>query len=72
VIEALMMERLSESSACKPTRSGCSSAEIVIIGIEPNGVALSMELSPTLEERLPILVQIVLGELSGPEPSARL
>jgi hydrogenase maturation protease len=69
VIEALMLEKLTErtSSARRPA-NGLSSAEIVIIGIEPARVELSMELSPTLSERLPALVQTVLGELRRTQP----
>ena len=73
VIEALMLERLAEQTSSAPRQAnGLSSAEVVIIGVEPARVELSMELSPTLKERLPTLVQIILGELSGPDTSARL
>jgi len=53
VVEALGLERLVYRIP----------KEIVVIGIEPQRVALSMELSPTIERKLPALVQAVLGEL---------
>jgi len=37
--------------------------EIVFIGIEPERIELSMELSPVLKEQLPELVQMVLKEV---------
>ena len=61
VVEALMLERLLEASlaARPPARS-----ETIIVGIEPARVEPSMELSPALETKLPLLLQTVVGELA--------
>jgi hydrogenase maturation protease len=73
VIEALMLERLTErTSSARRSTNGLSNAEVVIVGVEPARVELSMELSPAMQERLPNLVQTILGELCGPDTSARL
>jgi hydrogenase maturation protease len=73
VIEALMLERLAESTS--PGRAlslskGGSAADLrstVIIGIEPAKVELSMKLSPTLRQRFPVLVQTILEECAEEE-----
>ena len=38
--------------------------EIVFIGVEPEKIKFSMELSATLKKKLPELIQIILEELS--------
>ena len=60
VIETLALERLVERA------SGIHRipANVVVVGIEPQRIELSIELSPTLKKRLPALVQTVLGELA--------
>jgi hydrogenase maturation protease len=61
VIEALMLERLAEKASPGHVASDWQST--VIIGIEPAKIEPSMELSPTLQHRLPAVVQTVLEEL---------
>jgi hydrogenase maturation protease len=61
VIEALMMERLA--ATVSPGHVTSDRQSTVIIGIEPAKIELSMELSPTLQHRLPAVVQTVLEEL---------
>lgn len=58
VVEAYVLERFYQEMRGSPVHS-----EVVIVGIEPQTVALSMELSSTLEARLPHLLETVLGEL---------
>jgi hydrogenase maturation protease len=58
IVETLILERFHQD--VRRTRHN----EVVIVGIEPESVALSIELSPTLEARLPQLVQAVLGEIA--------
>jgi len=53
VIETLMLERLVHSIP----------EEIVFIGVEPERIELSMELSSVLKKKLPELVQMILEEL---------
>lgn len=64
VIEALMLERLTDRAAPTPRFSDVS--EVVIVGVEPERVELSLELSPTLESQLPRLLQTVRRELERP------
>jgi hydrogenase maturation protease len=59
VIEALVLERFH-----RDVRGQAAHDEVVIVGIEPENVALSMELSATIESRLPQLLQAVLDELT--------
>jgi hydrogenase maturation protease len=60
VVEALMLERLVGASRNAPS---VADGEVVIVGIEPARVELSVELSPLLEAKLPELLQTVLREL---------
>jgi hydrogenase maturation protease len=60
VIEALMLERLATSTSS--SRLATAWGSVVFIGIEPDRVEPSMELSPTLKQRLPVLVQAILEE----------
>lgn len=53
VIEALMLERLTRRIP----------EEIVFIGMEPERIELSMELSPAMREKLPELVREILEEI---------
>jgi hydrogenase maturation protease len=53
VIETLRLERLVHRIP----------EEIIFVGIEPERIELSMELSPVVEKKLPALVQAVLREL---------
>jgi hydrogenase maturation protease len=69
VVETLMLERFVDQVSPHPRFSDVS--EIVIVGIEPESVALSLELSPTVRAKLPLLLQAVrdeLGRTSGPRP----
>jgi hydrogenase maturation protease len=61
VIEALMLERFVDSYSSRPRFLDVT--EVVILGIEPESVELSLELSPTLERLLPLLLQAVRDEL---------
>jgi hydrogenase maturation protease len=65
VIEALMLERLAFHTS--PGRAADAWNSVLFIGIEPDKVELSMELSPTLKERLPVLVQTILEECTRPD-----
>jgi hydrogenase maturation protease len=53
VVETLTLERLIHRIP----------EEVVFIGIEPEKIEPSMELSPALKEKLPILIQRVLKEI---------
>ena len=55
VLETLRIERLI----------GDAPEEVVIVGIEPEKVAPSLELSPSLREKLPELIRAVLEELKA-------
>lgn len=57
ILETLMLEKLVHSIP----------EEIVFIGVEPESIEFSMELSSTLKEKLPELIQIVCKELSDCE-----
>jgi hydrogenase maturation protease len=61
VIETLMLERIADRAS--PTPRLPDATEIVILGIEPEKVELSLELSQTLERQLPLLLQAVRDEL---------
>ena len=65
VIEALLLERLAASTS--PSRAATAWGSTVFIGIEPAMVEPSMELSPTLRQRLPVLVQTILEECTRQE-----
>lgn len=39
--------------------------EVIILGIEPQEIASGLELTPVVEEKIPALVQSVIGELSA-------
>jgi len=39
--------------------------EIIMIGIEPKDMSMGMDLSPEIEERIPIIINAVLKELNG-------
>jgi len=81
VIEALMLERLAESTSpgrvlslskdralsLSKGHAAADSRSTIIIGIEPAQVKPSMELSPTLRQRLPVLVQTILEECAKEE-----
>ncbi|MCD6508196.1 HyaD/HybD family hydrogenase maturation endopeptidase [Candidatus Poribacteria bacterium] len=58
VMEALMLERLTHRIP----------EEIVFIGIEPERIELSMELSSIMREKLPELVERVLDEIKRDRP----
>jgi hydrogenase maturation protease len=45
--------------------AGNKPAEVIIIGIEPAEIAWGMELSPTLQTRMPKLIEVVLKEIKG-------
>lgn len=61
VIETLMTERLYAQVRLAPRSHQPN--QVVIIGMEPEQVALSMELSPTIKARIPRLIETVLDEL---------
>jgi len=61
VIEALMLARLAEKLS--PRHMVSDRQPTVIIGVEPARIEPSMDLSPTLQHRLPAVVQTVLEEL---------
>ena len=45
--------------------------EIVVIGIEPKDMSGGIELSPEIEERIPIIINAVLKELNGKKSEIR-
>jgi hydrogenase maturation protease len=45
--------------------TGCKPKETVIIGVEPKELELGLELSPLLQERMPKIIETVIGEI-GP------
>jgi hydrogenase maturation protease len=45
--------------------AGNKPAEVIIIGIEPAEIDWGMELSPTLQSRMPILIEVLLKEIRG-------
>jgi len=45
---------------------GSKPKETVIIGVEPGELEPGLELSPDLQERMPKIIQTVLGEISAP------
>jgi hydrogenase maturation protease len=67
VVETLMLERFVDQVSPQPRFSEVS--EIVILGIEPERIELSLELSPIVESKLPLLLQAVRDELErAPRP----
>lgn len=61
VIEALIIERLYAKTvlASRPPKP----STMLVVGMEPEQIALSMELSPAIEAKLPKLIETVLDEL---------
>jgi len=45
---------------------GCQLPEVVVVGIEPARIEPGMDLSTQLQERLPAVVEFVLGEVGSP------
>ena len=46
--------------------------ETVIIGVEPRDLSWGLELSPELQERMPRIVDAVLGELNNTNPKGEM
>ena len=68
VVETLMLERFADRVSPGPRAS--NPTEVVILGIEPEKIELSLELSPTLEHKLPLLLEALFDELEWtPSPS---
>jgi hydrogenase maturation protease len=45
--------------------SGTKPAEVIFLGIEPYDLSVSMELSPKIEEMIPILINLVMKEIEA-------
>jgi hydrogenase maturation protease len=45
--------------------TGSKPTEVIIIGVEPGEIDWGMELSPTLRDRIPKIIEVVLKEISG-------
>jgi len=45
--------------------TGTKPAEIIFLGIEPYDLSVSMELSPKIEEMIPILINLVMKEIDA-------
>jgi hydrogenase maturation protease len=70
VIETLMLERLVDRAF--PASRFSRATEVVVLGIEPERIELSLELSPTVECQLPALLEAVRDELERTQnPSPR-
>jgi hydrogenase maturation protease len=46
--------------------------ETVIIGVEPRDLSWGLELSPELQERMPRIIDAVLGELNNTNPKGEM
>jgi len=44
--------------------AGTLPKEIIVIGIEPKDMSMGMELSPEITEKLPAVVEMVVGEIT--------
>jgi hydrogenase maturation protease len=45
--------------------TGTKPAEVIFLGIEPYDLSVSMELSPKIEEMIPILINLVMKEIEA-------
>ena len=45
--------------------TGTKPAEVIFLGIEPYDLSVSMELSPEIEEMIPILINLVMKEIDA-------
>ena len=45
--------------------TGTKPAEVIFLGIEPEDLSVSMELSPKIEEMIPILINLVTKEIDA-------
>ena len=45
--------------------TGTKPAEVIFLGIEPEDLSVSMELSPKIEEMIPILINLVMKEIDA-------
>ena len=45
--------------------TGTKPAEVIFLGIEPYDLSVSMELSPKIEEMIPILINLVMKEIDA-------
>jgi hydrogenase maturation protease len=61
VIEALLLEQLVDRASPHP--GFVEPREVVFLGMEPGRIALSLELSPRVEQRLPELIRVVRDEV---------
>jgi hydrogenase maturation protease len=68
VIETLLLERLVAQSS--PSPRSVEMPEVVVLGIEPERIELSLALSPAVERQLPELLQVVRDELERAAPGA--
>jgi hydrogenase maturation protease len=61
VVEAVLLERLVDRAS--PNPRSIDVPEVIVLGIEPERIELSLELSATVERRLPELLRVVWSEL---------
>ncbi|MFA6055802.1 MAG: HyaD/HybD family hydrogenase maturation endopeptidase [Thermodesulfovibrionales bacterium] len=45
--------------------TGTKPAEVIFLGVEPYDLSVSMELSPKIEEMIPILINLVMKEIDA-------
>jgi hydrogenase maturation protease len=45
--------------------TGTKPAEVIFLGIEPEDLSVSMELSPKIEEMIPVLINLVMKEIDA-------
>ena len=64
--EALSLHEFGLVETLKMARQlGCAPAEVVVFGVQPQEIALSLELSPAVAAAIPRLVEQILAELAA-------
>jgi hydrogenase maturation protease len=68
----LSLHDMSLMDSLKFTQLRHNIGETVIIGIEPRELSWGLELSPELQQRMPQIVDAVLGELNNTSPKGEM
>jgi hydrogenase maturation protease len=68
----LSLHDMSLVDSLKLTRLWHNVGEAVIIGVEPRELSWGLELSPELQEKMPQILDAVLGELNNTNPKGEM
>ncbi len=68
----LSLHDVSLMDSLKLTRLWHNVGETVIVGVEPRELSWGLELSPELQEKMPQIIEAVLGELTNTNPKGEM